>query len=208
MSYSSPTRPLQTQQSQQSNQTIWNPIPRRFPTLLPLSPSTKHKNTLSSPLQPSFHPIMQVHQHPVTHNPFAMTDGLACLHCQQIPYPDTIHAPITMTARKRPPTHHPEPNSSCTDELCSRIPHPPTTSQHKISWFTHLTQYFTNTSPKTQTQTQPAILTHLPQTFHSVFLPENNTKYPSVPLNPADASPFFPLKEPFHKCPTNPKYHP
>ena len=128
MSYSSTTRPLQTQQSHQSN-AIWNPIPRRFPTL----PSTKPKHTLTSPLQPPFHPIMQVPQHPVTHKIFARTDGLACLHCHQIQYPDTIHAPITMTARKRPPTHHPEPNSSCTEELCSRIPHPPTTSQHKIS---------------------------------------------------------------------------
>ncbi len=40
-----------------------------------------------------------------------------------------------------------------------------------------------------------------------MFLPENNTKYPLVPLNPT-ASPFFPLKESFLKCPTNPKYHP
>ncbi len=207
MNYSSPTRPLQMKQSQQFNQTIWNPIPRRFPTL-PFSPSTKHKHTFTSPLQPSFNPEMQVHQHPVTHNPFMVTDGLACLHCQQISYPDTIHAPIVITARKRPPTHHPETNSSCTDERCSRIrPHPPTTSQHKISWFTRITQYFYKTSHDTHTQTQPAIITHLSQTFHLVFLPENNTKYPYVPLNPT-ASPFFPLKQPFLKSPTNPKYHP
>ena len=40
-----------------------------------------------------------------------------------------------------------------------------------------------------------------------MFLPENNTRYPLVSLNPT-ASPFFPLQEPFLKCPTNPKYHP
>jgi hypothetical protein len=207
MNYSPPTQPLQRKQSQHFHHTIWTPIQRRFPTLQ-LSPSTKHKHTFTSPLQPPFNPIVQVHQHPVTHNPLMVTDGLAGLHCQQISYPNTIHAPIAMTARKRPPTHHPETNSSCTDELCSRIrPHPPTKSQHKISWFTRIQQYFYKISHDTQTQTQPAMITHSPQTFHSVFLPENNTTYPYVPLNPT-ASSFFPLKQPFLQSPTNPKYHP
>jgi hypothetical protein len=206
MEYSSPNRPLQMQQSQQLNQTLWNPIPRRFQTL-PLSSSTKQQHTLTSPIQPSFHENMQVHQHPVTHNPFVLTDGLACLQCQKIPYPDTmIHAPITMTTLKRPPPHHPETNSSCTDG--SRIRHHlPTTSQHKTSWFNRLKQYFYKTYHDTHTQTQPAIITHLPQTFHSVFLPENITKSPSFSLNPT-ASPFFPLEQPSHKRLPTPRYHP